>query len=189
MYEKHSDKSDGEGGSEKSDTDSESDGTGCVYEGEEAKQTEQENRYVGQIVFQSLNLYMYYLYRVKDLYDDDSKLPVYRWEKPHKHYTVEELTRILIINKLPQEKICSKQPMHVRHNVSFIVNLQSLDEPIDIRADENGVWKRKGSPVAFVSVHVHGKSTNFYKRSSLGKHPHHYKLSRTYYRHTCSPGL
>ena len=49
------------------------------------------------------------LYRVRSLYDDDAKLPVYSWEK---HYMVEELTRILVINKPPQENICSKQPMH-----------------------------------------------------------------------------
>ena len=121
---------------------------------------------------------------MRSLYDDDAKLPVYSWERPHKHYTVEELTRILVINKPPEENICSKQPMHVHHNISFVVNLQSLDESIDVRADGNGVWKRKGSPVAFVSVHRHGSSTNVFKRSKSGKH--HYKLTRTYYRHTSS---
>ena len=70
--------------------------------------------------------------------------------------------------------------MHVHHNVLFVVNLESLDEAIDVRADGNGVWK-KGSPVVFVSVHRHGNSTvNIYKCSRSGKH--HYKLSRTYYR-------
>ena len=38
--------------------------------------------------------------------------------------------------------------MHVHHNVLFVVNLESLDEAIDVRADGNGVWK-KGSPSGF----------------------------------------
>ena len=43
--------------------------------------------------------------------------------------------------------------MSVCHNVAFVVNLHSLDDPKDLRADENGVWKRMGSPIAYVSIH------------------------------------
>lgn len=39
------------------------------------------------------------------------------------------------------------------HNTAFVVNLDSLDAHNDIRADENGVWKRKGAPVGYVSLH------------------------------------
>ena len=60
----------------------------------------------------------------------------------------------------------------------------SLDDAHDIRADENGVWKRKGSPVAYVSIHGDGE---ILKRSKLGPHPHHFKLTQTYYRNSSSP--
>ena len=43
--------------------------------------------------------------------------------------------------------------MSVCHNVALVVNLQSLDDTKDLRADENGVWKRMGSPIAYVSIH------------------------------------
>ena len=43
--------------------------------------------------------------------------------------------------------------------ISFVVNVSMLDDPMDIRADENGVWMRKHSPVAFVSKHIKGNST------------------------------
>ena len=43
--------------------------------------------------------------------------------------------------------------MSVCHNVAFVVNLHSLDDPKDLRADDNGVWKRMGSPIACVSIH------------------------------------
>lgn len=54
---------------------------------------------------------------------------------------------------MPQGKFCSKQPIHACHNVSFVVDLHALDFPKDIPADENGVWRRNGSPVTYVSVH------------------------------------
>ena len=41
---------------------------------------------------------------------------------------------------------------------------------MDIRADENGVWDRKGSPVAYVSIHRNGGATTVYKRSHMGSH-------------------
>ena len=40
-------------------------------------------------------------------------------------------------------KACTTQPVQVCHNVTFLVDLQ--DDPMDVRADENGVWDRKGS--------------------------------------------
>ena len=42
-------------------------------------------------------------------------------------------------------------------NVTFIANLNALDDQYDIPADENGVWKRKDSPVAYINVHTKGK--------------------------------
>jgi len=53
-------------------------------------------------------------------------------------------------------------------------------------AMKNGVWMRKGSPVAFVSIHTKGNETIF-RRSSMGNHPNHFKISRVYYRHASSP--
>ncbi len=122
-----------------------------------------------------------------DSYDGDPTLPVYQWTKPNQHYSVEELAKLLVATPVSKEKICSKQPLRVCRNVAFVVDLHSLEDPLDIRADENGVWKRKGSPVAYVSVHTSSERTSVFKRSRMGNHPHHYKLTRTYYRHTCSP--
>ena len=99
-----------------------------------------------------------------------------------------DLAKLLVANPVLKEKICTKQPLRVCQNVSFIVDLHSLDDPHDIRADENGVWKRKGSPVAYVSIHTQKSGEKkVFKRSRICDHPHHYKLTRTYYRHTSSP--
>ena len=35
--------------------------------------------------------------------------------------------------------------VNVVSNVSLVVDVQSFDDPNDLKADENGVWERKGS--------------------------------------------
>ena len=117
---------------------------------------------------------------------------MYKWTKPHQHFSVEELAKLLIANLVPKEKVCSKQPVRVCRNVAFVVDLHSLDDPLDIHVDENRVWKRKGSPVAYVSLHTNSGKTTVFKHSRMGDHPNHYKLVRTYYRHNssqCGPNL
>ena len=119
-----------------------------------------------------------------DFYSRDLSLPVYKWTKLHQHFSVEELAKLLIANLVPKEKVCSKQLVRVCRNVAFVVDLHSLDDPLDICADENGVWKRQGSPVAYVSLHTNSGKTTVFKRSRMGNH---YELVRTYYRHNSSP--
>ena len=42
----------------------------------------------------------------------------------------------------------------MHHDVSFVVDLHLLDDFNDIKADASGIWKRKGSPVTYISVHI-----------------------------------
>ena len=73
-----------------------------------------------------------------------------------------------------EEKICNNHPTSVCHNVAFVINLHSLDDPKDLRADENGVWKRMGAPIAFISVHRNrGGEPEIKRRTKMGSHPHH----------------
>lgn len=120
-------------------------------------------------------------------YNDDSMLPVYKWTSSQTHFSIEELARVLLCDIIPENKICSTQPVRVCHNVSFIVNLDNLNDEHDIRADENGVWERKGSPVAYVSVHSKGSNKYVVRRNTIGSHSNSFKLTRVYYRHSKSP--
>ena len=86
-----------------------------------------------------------------------------------------------------KREVCSIQPVHVCHNASFLVDLHSLADAMDIRADENGVWDCKGSPVTCVSIHKNGSTTTVHKRSKLGSHAHHYKVTRVYHAHKLCP--
>ena len=118
-------------------------------------------------------------------------LPVFSKSPTREHYSIETLTRLILDTDSSvargTREVCSTQPVQVCHNASFLVDLHSLADAMDIRADENGVWDRKGSPVTYVSIHRNGSTTAVYKRSKLGSHSHHYKVTTVYYRHSSSP--
>ena len=115
-------------------------------------------------------------------------LPVYKWSRSKEHYPLDTLADLLITDTVPSSNICSKQPVQVCRNVSFVVDLNMLDDPSDVRADENGVWNRKGSPVAYVSKHTDKGKTRFFRRNKAPTRSNHYKITRTYYyRHLSSP--
>ena len=112
---------------------------------------------------------------------------MYEWTHSKQHYTVEELGRILLTNTVFKEKFCHVQPTQIQHNVAFVVNSHSLGDPKDLRADGSGVRERKGAPITFISGHKSYIGTPVIaRRTKMGNHPHHYKISRTYYRHSSS---
>ena len=84
-------------------------------------------------------------------------LPVYRRTTSNEHSSIETLARILLDSDTAVStgklKVCSSQTVQVCHNVTFLVDLNALDDPVDTRADEND---RKGSPVSYISLHKNG---------------------------------
>ena len=100
-----------------------------------------------------------------------------------KRLSIEDLADIIIVKPIPQSMICSQQPLRVQHNCSFVVDLTELNNPLDIRADDNSVWNCKGSPSTFISIH----DGVVKRRSRLHQHPNHYKITRYYYNHSSSP--
>ena len=116
-------------------------------------------------------------------YDGNTQLPIYRSSSIKEHFSIEDLAKVLLVKPIPSNKICSQQPLRVQHNCCFIVDLKQLDDHLDIRADDNGVWRRNGSPSAFVSIH----DGTVMRRSKLHQFPNHYKITRYYYNHTSSP--
>ena len=79
-------------------------------------------------------------------------LPVYRRTTSNEHFSIENLARILLDSDTAVSTgkliVCSTQPVQVCQNVTFLVDLNALDDPMDVRANENGAWDRKGSPAA-----------------------------------------
>lgn len=78
------------------------------------------------------------------------------------------MLRVLVVS-VPANKICT---VYVHHNAAFVV------DPRDIRADENGTWIRKGSPVGYASVSTDANGmTTIFRRSKLGCTSNQYKVT------------
>ena len=71
-----------------------------------------------------------------------SGAPVY--EIPYDSYMAERILEILL-SPIEEEKICDQQPMGINTSVTFVVDLNSLKHPDDIKKDEFGKWQYTGS--------------------------------------------
>ena len=129
-------------------------------------------------------------YRKKSFYNGDDELPVYRWNGSKEHYSLDSLADVLLTDSVPPSSICSKQPVHVCHNVSFVVDLHKLDDPVDVRADEK--WcldAARFTCCLYVSKHMKDGKTRFFRRTKKPMQPHQFNITRTYYRHGSSPNF
>lgn len=70
------------------------------------------------------------------LYGDDKDLPVFEVGKKER-YTIKEAVKILLME---HEQKCSKTPLQVRRNLSFLVDVSKLGCWQDVKSDMNGVY-------------------------------------------------
>ena len=70
------------------------------------------------------------------LYNDDKDLPIFEAGKRERH-TIKEAVKILLMDN---EKKCSKTPLQVRRNLSFLVDVSKLRDWQDVKSDMNGVY-------------------------------------------------
>ena len=69
-----------------------------------------------------------------------------------------------------------------------MVDLHTLNDPYDIRADDNGAWNCTGTQIAYVSIHE-GSSGHKSLASIQGFNNFltNFKISRVYFKHSTSP--
>ena len=68
-------------------------------------------------------------------------------------YSVEEIVRILLNPSLKSSKfLCSKVPTSISEGVSFVVDLNSLENTDDLSSDDMGVWRNNRVDMAYAEV-------------------------------------
>ena len=91
----------------------------------------------------------------------------------------------ILLGSVCHEKVCRVQPVSIQHSCTFVVDLNCIADPNDLRADDCGVWKHKGLRKTWVIVDEECKVV--YQRR---EHPpslrtdqpgHLYLLSRIYH--------
>lgn len=81
-----------------------------------------------------LTLFTFYIFQ--DVYESDKELPVFQNGKRDR-YTVPQAIKILLEK---QNMKCSKVPLRVRQNLSFIIDVKKLKHWEDIKSDMNGSY-------------------------------------------------
>ena len=101
-----------------------------------------------------------------EYYHGNKLLPIY--EHPKKGYTGEQIAQILCNPMLDEKLICCTHPVSVENNVCFVVDLSTLKDRNDIRADDLGAWKCTGSRVLTFSVKCSEKGCRVVNSNSKG---------------------
>ena len=68
--------------------------------------------------------------------------PVYK--VPSGFYTGEQILKILLNLHIIKKKICHSKPCNVSQSSTFVVDLESLQHPDDIKKDDFGKWIYSG---------------------------------------------
>lgn len=93
-------------------------------------------------MFQWFPTHAYILCSV-EYYQENTRLPVYG--HPRRGYNSEEIVHILLDPIFADRLLSTTHPTSVEHNVSFVIDVGSLSNPNDVRADDLGSWKCTGS--------------------------------------------
>ena len=67
------------------------------------------------------------------------------YEVPPEKYAVERIIRILLNPKIDKRKICKQRPLDIQNSSTFVVDIDSLQHPDDVKKDNFGVWTHSGS--------------------------------------------
>ncbi|KXJ18018.1 hypothetical protein AC249_AIPGENE27466 [Exaiptasia diaphana] len=97
-----------------------------------------------------------------DYYENNKETPYFKKDCHVPFSNKEAITALLCDNPMP----CSKVPMEVMENSSFIIDLDKLVNPKDILSDDLGKWIHVGSPKSYVERDSNGefltsRKTNF----------------------------
>ena len=85
-----------------------------------------------------------------------SGYPVY--EVPSGVYSGEQILKILLSPHLNKKKICHSKPINVNHSSTFVVDLDCLKHPDDIKKDDFGKWIYSGShSVSYAAFRAGGR--------------------------------
>ena len=110
----------------------------------------------------------------------DESLPVYGTFSDGCTYS----EAVTILLNPDEHRICKNQPIHVDQNCTFVVDLNSLDNPEDIKSDDCGHWKHKGRKSTEVQVTLSkGKVVSVKSSTESDENSQCYKLVRVYYSH------
>ena len=87
------------------------------------------------------------------------KTPIYEYSISQ--YTVEDLV-LMLLDPCDKSRICTERPTDIRCIATFLINLDSLKHPDDVKHDNFGKWNQSGShTVPFQAWYTEGGALQF----------------------------
>lgn len=109
-------------------------------------------------------------------YDDNKEMPIF--SSTSCGFVAEQMARNLL--SPPMEKVCHVQPLGIRKNATFIVDMDDIPF-MDLKSDDLGVWKTNGTKTTYFMILESGEI--FISRKQKGPRSSYYVLTKRYYVH------
>lgn len=113
----------------------------------------------------------------------DKSLPIYGTFSDGCTYS----EAVTILLNPDENRICTNQPIHVDQNCTFVVDLNSLENPDDVKSDDCGHWIHNGRKSTRVAVSIKREKVVSVKCTTKLKPPDEnskcFTLVRIYYYH------
>ena len=110
-------------------------------------------------------------------------VPIY--EVPGDMYTGERILEILLNSNRESSRICHQRPMNIENSSTFVVDLDSLKHPDDVKKDEFGRWLYSGSHVqTYLAWKEDGNKLKFEKIDSDDGGENTFQLRRIRSKHS-----
>ena len=100
----------------------------------------------------------------------------------------QEIVNAILDPELDESTVCSIQPLHVQHNVVFVVNLAKLGNVKDLYCDDMGSWRCNGVYRSWLKVNDIGFVTCYGKSKPVAGSDT-YNMTRKYFLHKTSKDL
>lgn len=110
------------------------------------------------------------------------------------YQSLEKLARILL-DDYAKERLCVAPPINIAHNVTFLVDNDSLKKKEDLKCDDMGAWEHTGSPKKDITVTYtsKGKVDDIIDTSKcldiVAEHSKNFVIKRAYYVNKTSKDL
>ena len=103
-------------------------------------------------------------------------------------YTGERILEILLNSKRESSRICHQRPTIIENSSTFVIDLDSLKHPDDVKKDEFGRWVYNGSHVqTYLAWKEKGDKLKFEKISSDDGGENTFQLRRIRCKHPSNP--
>ena len=93
-----------------------------------------------------------------DYHLGNESMPIFEKKGRYSEYTTSRLVDIITDKDcVDPDRVCKRVPIRVQSNVSFVIDMDVVKNPLDLRADDNGAWIHNGLRTIWLSVNRKGE--------------------------------